>query len=212
MLIGPVAVGKSTIGPLIAERLGRSFVDVDDVANPIYESLGMGYEQLFARCDADGPRAGFRWWQPALVAAVRHVVSNHPSAVIAFGAGHSHFDDDEFFDEVADLLEDATVVLLRAAADPVRSVEILRERCVSERDSDWILEGVDMLDEWERSDHNCGLADHEVVCGERTPAEIAADIVGRLARERPISGSHRYVGTMGKRSSSSSPTARPFDS
>lgn len=183
VLIGPVAVGKSTVGPVIARRLGRDFIDVDDVANPIYESLGMGYDELFARCDADGPRAGFRWWQPALVAAARHVVTANPSAVIAFGAGHSHFTDDQYFVEVAELLGGATVVLLRAATDPVESVAVLRERCRHDRDADWTLEGIDVLDEWERSEHNRRLANHEIVCGDRTPDEIADEILSRIAAD-----------------------------
>lgn len=40
VLIGPAAAGKSTLGELVAPRLRRPFVDIDEVAWPYCAEVG----------------------------------------------------------------------------------------------------------------------------------------------------------------------------
>lgn len=181
VVIGPVAVGKTTVGRALAERLGRRFVDVDDdVAEAVYDELGMGYDVLFARADRDGAVAAYRWWEPALVAAAERALRDHTGAVIAFGAGHAHFTQRPHADRVATLLEEATVVLLRAHADDDRAIELVRARSISERDHDWCYGDVDYIADWVRSDQNRRLADLEVVTDGNSLETIVEVIVSRL--------------------------------
>ena len=76
MLVGLSGSGKSTIGRLLAERLGRPFVDTDAL---IVERAGMPIPQLFAERG-----------EPAFRAVEREAVTDAvagPAAVIATGGG-----------------------------------------------------------------------------------------------------------------------------
>lgn len=77
MLTGFMGSGKSTVGPLLAERLGWRFLDVDDV---IVEETGMAISEFFARFG----EAAFREREQATIA---RLVSADPGLVLALGGG-----------------------------------------------------------------------------------------------------------------------------
>ena len=76
VLIGPMGSGKSAIGPLLAARLGRAFVDVD---TRIQAQAGMTIAAIFA---AEG-EAGFRARESRALADALLA----PTQVIATGGG-----------------------------------------------------------------------------------------------------------------------------
>src|SRR4051794_10610429 len=76
-LVGMPGVGKSTVGPLVAERLGVPFHDLDDL---IVATDGRDIPTIFA---ADG-EAGFRRLERAALASV---LETDEPLVIATGGG-----------------------------------------------------------------------------------------------------------------------------
>ena len=77
VLIGPPGAGKSTVGPLLAERLGTGFRDTDaDVA----EAAGQPVSDIFIE---QGEQA-FRDLERA---AAARALNNRESGVIALGSG-----------------------------------------------------------------------------------------------------------------------------
>jgi shikimate kinase / 3-dehydroquinate synthase len=76
-LVGFMGAGKSTLGPLLAERLGRPFVSVDAV---VEERAGAAVAEIF---DALG-EAEFRALEKA---AAVDVMSRRPLAVVELGGG-----------------------------------------------------------------------------------------------------------------------------
>ena len=74
-----MGVGKSTVGPLVAERLGLPFVDLDQ---EIERTANATVAALFAR---DG-EPGFR----VLETRVLEAVVAGPPAVVALGGGTLH--------------------------------------------------------------------------------------------------------------------------
>lgn len=77
VLCGLSGAGKSTVGPLVARRLRRPFVDVD---RAVEADAGASVRELFAR---DGERA-FRARERA---AVERALAGTVPAVIALGGG-----------------------------------------------------------------------------------------------------------------------------
>jgi shikimate kinase len=75
-LLGMMAVGKSTVGPLLAENLGRTFVDLDVL---IEQHSGQTIAQLFT---ASG-ESGFR----RLESQVLREVTAQQNRVVALGGG-----------------------------------------------------------------------------------------------------------------------------
>lgn len=98
VLVGLSGTGKSTLAPLLAERLGIVSVDVDSL---VEEATGRSVASVFA----ERGEAGFRSEE---MAALRHVLDG-PAAVVATGGGILTNGG------AADLLgQRATVVWLRA--------------------------------------------------------------------------------------------------
>ncbi len=77
VLIGLSGSGKSTVGPLIAERLNRPFVDTD---TEIERRVGKTISEIFAH---DGEPV-FRAWEERIV---RQILAAQEPAVVALGGG-----------------------------------------------------------------------------------------------------------------------------
>lgn len=168
----------------MAALLDVPFVDLDEVASDYYTEVGQGIDQLIERAKAEGFVEAHRWWQPARVSAVRGVLRSSTRSVIAFGAGHSHFEDEQWCAEIAASLVDAFVVLLLPEHDVEASVNTLRRRCIDERgeDQDWLFDEVDFIRDWVVSSQNHSLADTVVYADGRPVGAIALDIATRVQK------------------------------
>ncbi|MFC4062951.1 shikimate kinase [Planomonospora corallina] len=178
VLIGPAAAGKSTIGDGSATVTGRAFIDVDDLGETYYAEVGWSMDRLRNRIRAVGRAAAEQEWEPARAHAVERVVADHPGAIVSLGAGHSHYTRPELFRRVqAALRPVGHVVLVLPALDPERSVEVLRQRSITAKGTDWIGEdGHDFLRRWVHHPGNRTLAT-TVLC---TEGEEPEQSVGRL--------------------------------
>ena len=183
VLIGPVCAGKTTLLPLVAHRLGRPWVDLDDVAEPYYEEVGYGRDALNAVGAERGDLGAYSWWQQGHPHAVRRVLQDHPDAVIALGAGHTSYMDIALFDEVRSLLEPCATVLILPSPDSERSLRVLRERAMERNGADWIMDGVDFLEQWVSGNHNRLLATVTMYTEGRSPSDVADAIVEAIGSE-----------------------------
>lgn len=76
-LIGYRGTGKSTIGRLLADRLGRPFIDADDL---IVDRAGRTIKAIFE----ESGEPVFRDWEERVL---REVANEHPGAILATGGG-----------------------------------------------------------------------------------------------------------------------------
>ena len=180
LLIGPVCAGKTSVLPFVATGLGTSGVDLDEVAETYYEEVGYGRSRLHEVGAQLGDLGAYRWWQGGHPHAVRRVLEDHRDAVIALGAGHTVFVDPVLQAEVSELLRPHTVVLLLPSPDLEESVRVVRQRALDTRGMSWIMDGHDVIDEWIKGPQNAQLADVTVFAGDRSPAEIAHEVLARL--------------------------------
>ncbi|MFI9593628.1 shikimate kinase [Nonomuraea sp. NPDC052265] len=160
VLIGPAAAGKSTLGEAMASATGRGFVDIDAIGGDYYAEVGWDMDRLRSRIRQVGRVAAEREWEPARAHAVERVVVDHPDAIVALGAGHSHYTRPELFRRVRSALASvAHVVLVLPCPDQERSVQVLRRRSLATKQTDWIsADGHDFLAEWVRDPGNRALA------------------------------------------------------
>jgi shikimate kinase len=180
LLIGPVCAGKTSVLPFVATGLGTSGVDLDEVAETYYEEVGFGRSRLQEVGAQLGDLGAFRWWQGGHPHAVRRVLEDHRSAVIALGAGHTVFADPALQAEVRELLRPHTVVLLLPSPDLEESVRVVRQRALDARGMSWIMDGHDVIDEWIKGPQNAQLADVTVFARDRSPAKIADEVLARV--------------------------------
>ena len=57
---------------------------------------------------------------------------------------------------------------------------MVRQRALDTRGMSWIMDGHDVIDEWINGPQNSQLADVTVFAGDRSPAEVADEILARL--------------------------------
>jgi shikimate kinase len=182
VLIGPVCVGKTTLMPLVAGRLDRPAVDLDEFAGAYYEEVGRSRARLNEIGAARGDLGAYRWWQEGHPHAVRRVLEDYPDAVVALGAGHTTYSNAKLFEQVRALLTLRHTILLLPSPDNETSVSILRERAVQRNGLDWVMNGVDILEQWVAGEQNRLLASAIVYTYDRSPDDVADAIVDALIR------------------------------
>ena len=111
-LIGFMATGKSTVGPMMAERMGRRFVDLD---GEVERAAGKRVPEIFR---TEGEPA-FRHREAAALAQV----AGQPGVVVACGGGTPCFGDN-----LSRMRQRGVVVALRASVE-----EILRRAIAGTR-------------------------------------------------------------------------------
>ncbi|HUM68963.1 MAG TPA: shikimate kinase, partial [Chloroflexota bacterium] len=88
ILIGPVFAGKSTVGKLLAEKLGWSFVSLDGLERGYIRSAGYDEAVVAAIREAEGPFAGYSYRRQFFDTAVTQFLAEHHSGVLELGGGH----------------------------------------------------------------------------------------------------------------------------
>lgn len=171
LLTGFMGAGKSTVGVLVAERLGLPFVDLDTV---IEEREGRGIPAIFSESGEEA----FRCAETDALASLE----GEPDSVVACGGGVVLRDENRMrlkhLGRVYYLVVTAEEALARIGEDPGRP--LLEGE--AGRMAATLLEG--------RSALYAAVADERVETAGRAPAEIADDIVRRV-RERGHAASIR---------------------
>ena len=155
ILIGPTGAGKSTLGLLLADRLNLPSISMDEIADPYYNECNFGIA-VFQKLRAEqGFLVTHRQWEPVRVHAIERVLSECGRVVLDLGAGHTHYEDPMMFDRVRLAISPCpNVILLLPSAVLERSVQILKDRCMSERGSDWVQDGYDFIAHWVKDSQN----------------------------------------------------------
>lgn len=99
---------------------------------------------------------------------------------MALGAGHTHYQDQRLFAEVATVLQHRYPILILPSPDLDQSVEVIRARSVASRDMDWRYGDVDFIERWVKDPANHVLARWTVYTENRTPHQTADDIIDHL--------------------------------
>ena len=174
VLIGPIRVGKSTQGELLAEKLGLPRCPMDDYRWSYYEEIG--YDHGFA--DKLSKKVGFwalyMYWKEFECYAVERLLAEHSGCVIDFGAGHSVFEINTHFARAQKALSDyQNVVLLMPSSDKEESVRLLNERMGEEKQP----EDLDINEHFVKHHSNYDLATIIVYTKGKSPEETCDEIL-----------------------------------
>jgi shikimate kinase len=186
ILIGPMMAGKSTIGRLLAERLGLEQIELDEVRWGYFNEIGYDEEESRRIVSEQGMLGLFAYWKPFEVHAVERVLADHSNCVIDFGAGYTVQTDEELFGRVEQALAPYEhVILLLPSSDLDESVGILNERLVAllreyEQPEERIPDVLKANEEFVRNPANGRLAKRVVYTGGKTPEKTCEEIVQGL--------------------------------
>jgi adenylate kinase family enzyme len=187
ILIGPLGAGKSTVGHLLAEKLGRPQCSVDDIRWKYYEESG--YDHVLASQIATSDQGAWgklRYSKPFDVHVVERVLSEHSGGIIDFGASNSVYDDELLFSRVENALASCpNVILLLPSADMDESAEILNARLthiLKAKGEEINTELLDLNEYFIKHPSNYQLAKMVIYTKEKTPEEIRDEILQRLVQ------------------------------
>lgn len=173
ILIGPVAVGKSTVGSLLCKSLGLQQVSMDNHRLRYYAELGYTEEFRESIFKTEGTSGVYRYWKVFDAYSVERLLQDHSDCVFDMGAGSTVC---EFPDEL-DRVERAfgsfrNVILLMPSPDRKISLEYLSRR------TGWPLQGGRNINRHLINHHsNYRLAKHTVYTMGRTPENITEEIL-----------------------------------
>jgi shikimate kinase len=172
ILIGPQYAGKSTLGHLLAERLGRPNVSMDSKRWDYYKEIGWDRDEQTRIGAAEGFSGTYRYWKKFELHAVGRLLEEHRNCVFDFGAGHSVYEDEAQFSRVQELLAPyPNVILLLPSPDPDESLTIMRQR------GGFIRDGMPANRFFLTHLANDGLAKHVVYTAERTPEQTRDEVL-----------------------------------
>jgi len=178
IFIGPVGVGKSTLGKLVAEGLNKESISLDEIAVNYYEANGFSFSE-FREIELNrGKLVAYQYWWPSLAYAAKKVVQDYPNCVVDFGAGHSHYESNDLFETVKQSIpRESYVIFLLPSPDIDKSVSIIREKCLKYLKTDWKYGDYDFIEHWIKDKCNHILADKIIYTENKTPMESRDEIL-----------------------------------
>ncbi len=184
IFIGPLGAGKTTVGKLLAEKLGLPFCSVDQVRPAYYQNVG--YDQVLASQIAasdQGIQGVLRYSKPFEARMVHEVLADH-HGVVDFGASNSVYEDKDLFARVENALAPYPhVVLLLPSPDLDESADILKRRLtrmLTEAGKEFTDELFELNEYFVKHPSNHQLGKLVVYTKDKTPEEICNELVQKI--------------------------------
>ncbi len=190
LLIGPLCAGKSTVGRLLAEKLGLPQSSLDALPLEFFLEMGFDARRVETLKETEGWLAAYRYMQEFGARAVERYLSEERPHVIDFGAPYSTCEDDSLLERVkAAFAPFRNVVLLLPSPDLDESVRVVKDR-MRRREGHVELRrllqglrdetGVDYEELYVKHPSNFHLARTVVYTEGKTPEQTRDEIVERL--------------------------------
>lgn len=181
ILIGPMFVGKSTLGSLLSRKLNRNQAPLDILRWDYYKEIGYDNEAAGVVYAKDGFFGFFLYSQPFHAHSVERVLADYPDSIIDFGAGHSVYPDPVLLERVRNVLAPySNIILILPSPDLTEARQILRQRFGE------IMSGFfDLHEGFTRSGAFEKLAKHIIYNEDKTPEQVAAEILAQVSDNPP---------------------------
>jgi len=185
ILIGPMNVGKSTIGKLLSEATCLPQLSLDELRWKYYEEAGFGKEKVDLYIEEHGFLNTFWYWKKYEAYTVERTFEDYQYGVFDLGGGHSVYEDPVLFNRVSQCFKPFdNVVLILPSEDKKESIEILldqgrekAEKCKHLKPEYWMPI---LIEHFVNHPSNQLLAKHIVYTKGKTPMMTRDEILERL--------------------------------
>lgn len=172
ILIGPVAVGKTTTAKLLSEKLSKPCISLDDHRFDYYKEIGYNHDHMKELHQKAGIMAIFQYGKIFDAYSIERVLEDHQDCVFDFGGGNIVCGFDFDYNRIKKALAPyENIVFLTPSADKEESLEFIYER----RD---IKPADRELIEYLVYNHsNYKIAKHTVFVKDKTPEEVCNEVL-----------------------------------
>jgi len=187
ILIGPLGIGKSTVGRLLAKKLGLPQCSLDDVRWGYFEEIDYDKE-LAARLFQTGKDIPEKlsYSKPFEVHAIERALADYSQSIIDFGASNSVYEEEALLTRVEEALAPyPNVILLLPSADLDESAQILSARLtqiVKAKGEEINHELFELNEYFIKHPSNHRLAKSVIYTKGKTLEEICDEILGMLVK------------------------------
>jgi hypothetical protein len=185
ILIGPLGAGKTTVGQLLAAKLGLPLCSVDNVRQHYYEKVGYNQSLASEIASSDQGVGGvLRYSKPFEAQMVEMVLADYRHSIIDFGASNSVYDDEDLLTQVENAMAPySNVILLLPSPNKDESIEILKARLIrmlTEAGKTYTDELFELNKYFIQHPANRQLAKQFVYTKDKTPESICDEIIQEL--------------------------------
>jgi adenylate kinase family enzyme len=172
ILIGPVAVGKTTTAKLLSEKLSKPLVSMDDLHRDYYREIGYNNNHMEELLEKVGIMAAFQYAKIFDTYSIERALKDHQNCIFDFGAGNAVTGFDFDFDRIKHALEPyENIVYLIPSIDKEESLRFIdKRRKIEPR----IRELIEYL---VSNPSNYKVAKHTVFVKDKTPEEVCNEVL-----------------------------------
>ena len=171
ILIGPIGVGKSTVGKLLAQALDCTFTSLDDLEKGYITPLGYDHKRAMEIANQEGGFPFYAYRRSFFETAVIRCLEEIQEGVLEMGGGHPIMPAEANQQRITKAFAPFKhVILLIPSANPEDFIPRLRKRRKLPRHAD------DFNELYFQDDTFMKLAKHVVFTEDKTPVEIVSEI------------------------------------
>jgi hypothetical protein len=172
ILIGPVAVGKTTTAKLLSEKLKKPLISMDDLRFGYYKEIGYNDDHRNELLEKAGIMAIYQYGKIFDAYSVERILEDHQDCIFDFGGGNNASGFNFEIDRIKKALNPyENIVLLTPSPDKEESIKfILKRRNMTPGQRE-------LIEYLVYDDSYCKLAKHTVFVKDKTPEDICNKIL-----------------------------------
>ena len=172
ILIGPVAVGKTTTAKLLSEKLNKPMISLDDLRFDYYKEIGYDKEHMKELLEKAGIMAIYQYGKIFDAYSIERILADHRDCIFDFGGGNNASGFEFEINRINNALSPyENVVLLYPCADKEESLKFIEKR----RNITPIQR--ELIKYLVFDESNFMLAKHTVFVKDKTPEDVCNEVL-----------------------------------
>jgi len=172
ILVGPVAVGKTTTAKLLSEKLNKPLISMDDLRFDYYKEIGYNDDHMKELFEKAGIMAIYQYGKIFDTYSIERILEDHQNCIFDFGGGNNASGFNFEFNRINRALSSyENTVLLFPCADKEEALKFIYKR------RDFSQMQRELVEHIVYDESNFKLAKHTVFVKDKTPEDVCNEVL-----------------------------------